>query len=202
MRMKTGRALVPICCLLAVVAGSASAWVKKNPFGSTTPLPYSLRGAVYHIAPWSPMLPNFERSQSVGFIYTYSLDVPTRDYEEGMPGVTDRIEWFAIDYEADFWINKPGKYRFTLTSDDGSRLEVDGKLVVDNDGVHQTLTIGGSVVLEAGSHHIHVSYFQGPRDEVALVLEVAAPGEEFHVFDLRDFRPGPATRTSATPAAI
>jgi len=194
MRMKTGRALVPICCLLAVVAGSASAWVKKNPFGSTTPLPYSLRGAVYHIAPWSPMLPNFERSQSVGFIYTYSLDVPTRDYEEGMPGVTDRIEWFAIDYEGDFWIDKPGKYRFNLISDDGSRLTIDGKVVIDNDGIHPTNAVGGSVELAGGNHHIRVSYFQGPGGALALVLEVAAPGQGFRVFDMRDFRPHPNVR--------
>jgi hypothetical protein len=201
--MKAGHAFVSISLLLAVFAAPAAGWVKgkksDGSFGLTAPLSYAFRGAVYDMLPQSTALPDFTFLKPVGYIYTYALNVPTRFYGQGMPGVTDRIEWFAIDYEADFWISKPGKYRFTLTSDDGSRLEVDGKLVIDNDGVHQTLTIGGSVVLEAGSHHIHVSYFQGPRDEVALVLEVAAPGEEFHVFDLRDFRPGPATRTSATP---
>jgi hypothetical protein len=188
---------------MALLAAPAAGWVKgKKPegsFGLTVPLRDSFRGAVYDMLPASTALPDFAHLKPVGYIYTYALNVPTRFYGQGMPGVTDRIEWFAIDYEADFWIDKPGKYRFNLTSDDGSRLEVDGKLVVDNDGVHSTLTIGGSVVLEAGSHHIHVSYFQGPRDEVALVLEVAAPGEEFHVFDLRDFRPGAAARASVPP---
>ncbi len=201
--MKAGHFLVSTSLLLAVLAGPAMGWVKgKKPdgsFGLTAPLRDAFRGAVYDMLPGSLALPDFALLSPVGYIYTYALNVPTRFYGQGMPGVTDRIEWFAIDYEADFWINKPGKYRFTLTSDDGSRLEVDGKLVVDNDGVHQTLTMGGSAVLEAGSHHIHVPYFQGPRDEVALVLEVAAPGEEFHVFDLRDFRPGPAARPSAPP---
>jgi hypothetical protein len=201
--VEAGRALVYVWCLLAVVAGPAAGWVKgKKPegsFGLTAPLRESFRGAVYDMLPGSTALPGFAHLKPVGFVYTYALNVPTRFYGRGMPGVTGRIEWFAIDYEADFWINKPGKYRFNLTSDDGSRLEVDGKLVIDNDGVHETLTIGGSVVLEAGSHHIHVPYFQGPRDLVALVLEVAAPGEEFHVFDLRDFRPGPTARASAPP---
>jgi hypothetical protein len=199
--MTAGRALVPICCLIAVVAGPATGWVRKNPFGSTTPLPYSLRGAVCHIAPWSPMLPAFEHLKPVGFIYTYSLNVPTRDYEEGMPGVTDRIEWFAIDYQGDFWIDKPGKYRFNLISDDGSRLTIDGKVVIDNDGIHPTTAMGGSTELAGGNHHIRVSYFQGPGSELALVLEVAAPGKGFGVFDMRDFRPPLDVRAGAGAAA-
>jgi len=192
------RRFLCLACLAALLPLPAAAWVKnKNPFGSTTPLPDSLRGAVCHIAPWSPVLPNFDRVEPVGYIYTYSLNVPTRDYEQGMPGVTDRIEWFAIDYQGDFWIDKPGKYRFNLISDDGSRLTIDGKVVIDNDGIHPTAAMGGSVELAGGNHHIRVGYFQGPGSALALVLEVAAPGKEFRVFDMRDFRP----RTEAPAAA-
>ncbi len=199
--MKAGRTLVPVCCLMAAAAGPVAGWVKeRNPFGSTVALPYAFRGAVCHIAPWSPMLPNFERIHPVGFIYTYSLNVPTRAYEEGMPGVTDRIEWFAIDYQGDFWIEKPGKYRFNLISDDGSRLTIDGKVVIDNDGIHPTTAMGGSIELAGGNHHIRVSYFQGPGSALALVLEVAPPGKESRVFDMRDFRPRLDAR-SRTPAA-
>ncbi|HXN46086.1 MAG TPA: PA14 domain-containing protein [Bryobacteraceae bacterium] len=197
--MKRVRSLISICCLTAAVAVPAAGWVRKNPFGSTTPLPDSLRGAVCHIAQWWPVLPNFDRLHPVGFIYTYTLDVPTRDYEEGMPGVTDRVEWFAIDYQGDFWIAKPGKYRFNLISDDGSRLTIDGKVVIDNDGIHPTTAMGGSTELAAGSHHIRVGYFQGPGSELALVLEVAAPGEQLHLFDMRNFRP-PLNAHSKAPS--
>ena len=195
--MKRGRSLISICWLVAAAAGPASGWVKKNPFGSTTPLPDSLRGAVCHIAQWWPVLPNFDRLHPVGFIYTYTLDVPTRFYEEGMPGVTDRVDWFAIDYQGDFWIAKPGKYRFNLISDDGSRLTIDGKVVIDVDGIHPTTAMGGSTELAAGSHHIRVSYFQGPGSELALVLQVAAPGEQLHLFDMRNFRPPLGARSKA-----
>jgi hypothetical protein len=34
-----------------------------------------------------------------------------------------------------------------------------------------------------------VSYFQGPRFEVALVLQVAPPGEEFRLFSTDEFKP-------------
>jgi len=178
---------------MAALAGPALGWVKeKKPdtsFGITAPLRYALRGTVYNMLPGSTALPDFAHLQPAGTIYTYTLDVPKRMWTEGMPGVTDRIEWFAIDYEGDFWTEKPAKYRFNLTSDDGARLYVDGKVVIDNDGVHESQAIGGSVALEAGRHRIRVSYFQGPRDFVALVLEVAAPGEELHIFDTRAFMP-------------
>jgi hypothetical protein len=175
----------------------AHAWVKD--FGARTPLPDSFRGAVYNLPPRTTMLPNFATLKPVGYVYTYTLDVPNRLWTEGMPGITDRIEWFAIDYDGDFWIAKAAKYRFRLTSDDGSKLYIDGRLIVDDDGVHPATEMGGSAVLEAGKHHMRVSYFQGPRDALALVLEAAAPGEELHVFDLRDFRPPGKTIATAAP---
>jgi hypothetical protein len=161
----------------------------KNPFGARTPLPDGFRGAVYNLPSQTTMLPNFATLRPVGYVYTYALNVPNRLWTEGMPGITDRIEWFAIDYEADFWIAKAAKYRFRLTSDDGSRLYIDGRMVIDNDGVHSATEMGGSATLDAGMHHMRVSYFQGPRYALALVLEVAAPGEDLRAFDLRDFRP-------------
>ncbi len=42
--------------------------------------------------------------------------------------------------------------------------------------------------LKRGEHQIRVSYFQGPRTQVALSLAVAAPGqEEFRLFNTDDF---------------
>jgi hypothetical protein len=195
------RGLLPVVLL----AGSAGAFIKDRkpqfpfPFGVTMRLPDSLRGTVYELAPLTPRLPDLTRLHPVGFLYTYSLNVPTRLYTEGIPGVTDRVEWFAIDYEGDFEIDKPGKYRFDLSSDDGAKLYIDGKLIIDNDGTHETLSLRGNAVLSAGVHHLHVPYFQGPRDAVALVLEVAPPGEDFRVFDVRDFKPHHAVN-QASPA--
>ncbi len=44
----------------------------------------------------------------------------------GFPGLTDRFEWFAMDYSGKFWIDRTGLYRFRLVSDDGAMLYVDG----------------------------------------------------------------------------
>jgi hypothetical protein len=81
-------------------------------------------------------LPRFEQGKPVGSVYTNVLQVPARDFHEGFPGVTDRIEWFVIDYNGRFWIQQAGYYHFSLTSDDGSKLYIDGKLVINNDGLH------------------------------------------------------------------
>jgi hypothetical protein len=167
--------------------------LKKNAvpdFGTTFSLPGCLRGRVYHIPVDSPWIPDLTRQRYMGTVFTCMLDVPARDYLDGMPGVTDRIEWFAIDYEGDFWIDKPGDYRWSLTSDDGSRLYIDGKSVIDNDRTHAPETVEGHIKLEVGKHHIHVPYFQGPRYTVALVLQVQGPGDKkFRIFDVRQFAP-------------
>src|SRR5262249_19768710 len=112
-------------------------------FGVTVVDPYGLRGEVYLIKEGSQKLPNFRKLKPVGTIYTSSLNVPARDFREGFPGVTDRYEWFAIDYTGRFWIDKPGTYRFSLESDDGSRLYIDDPLLINNDGLHSIQTFDG-----------------------------------------------------------
>ena len=127
----------------------------------------------------------------MGSIYAAELNLPPRDFTEGFPGVTNRDEWFAIDYTGRFWINKPGTYQFSLSSDDGSKLYIDDFLVIDNDGIHATRTERGEVALPFGSHRIRVSYFQGPRYRISLILSVSPPGGEWRVFNTNEFKPPP-----------
>jgi len=132
-------------------------------FGTTVVIPSGLEGLVYHLKENTKRLPDFDKLKPVGTIYTASLDIGPRDFMEGFPGVTDRVEWFAIDYSGRFWIEKPGDYLFVLTSDDGARLWIDGRVVADDDGVHPAQIAFGQVRLAGGIHRIRVSYFQGPR---------------------------------------
>src|SRR5204862_2826040 len=82
-----------------------------------------------------------------------------------------------------------GLYRFSLLADDGAKLKLNGKVVVNNDGVHGPVAISGSANLTRGVHDITVEYFQGPRFTVALVLAVAGPGEPWRIFNMNDFKP-------------
>jgi hypothetical protein len=179
-------------CLLTLgtcfPAGAQDEPVAK--FGTTIVINSGFRGLIYHIKRDSPRLPDFHKLKPAGPpIYTASLNVPPQSFRAGFPGVTKRFEWFAIDYTARFWTEKPGVYRFGLLSDDGSRMYVDDREIIDNDGIHFAMRRAGSVDLSAGIHQMRVSYFQGPRDEVALVLQVAGPGERFRIFSTDEFKP-------------
>jgi len=166
-------------------AGMTDVPARLAPRGTQAPAP----GRVASGADCSTRLPKFQEMQPIGRIYTRQLNVPARDFREGFPGVTSRFEWFAIDYTARFWIENPGKYKFLLLSDDGSALYIDERRIIDNDCMHAPLQFGGTVELAGGIHDIRVSYFQGPRWQVALVLYVQPPGGKMKVFSTEDFRP-------------
>ena len=160
-------------------------------FGTTVIIPSGITGKIYRIRRNTQRLPDFARLKPVGTIYTTSLDVPPQDFKQGFPGVTKRFEWFAIDYTGRFWIETPGLYRFALLSDDGSKLYVDDQLVIDNDGQHPPEEREDAVRLSHGVHTLRVSYFQGPRFHVALVLRIAPPGGPFEIFSTDEFKPPP-----------
>lgn len=69
------------------------------------------------------------------------------------------------------WIKIPEKsvYRFYTYSDDGSKLFIDGQLVVDNDGSHSMRRADGKVALDKGFHELTVLYFE---DYMGEMLEV------------------------------
>jgi PA14 domain len=178
---------------LAAYSSAAAAQEESTPvFGTTVVIPSGLRGLVYHIHHRATELPNFEKMKPAGPpIYTSSLNVPAQDFRQGFPGVTKRTEWFAIDYTGKFWIDEPGAYKFNLLSDDGAKLYIDDQVVIDNDGIHAPRWMAGSVELAGGLHRIRVSYFQGPKWAIALVLKVAGPGQKLRVFSTDEFKPPP-----------
>ena len=101
-----------------------------------------------------------------------------------------------------FWIERPGLYRFRLVSDDGAMLYIDGQLIIDNDGVHSTEVRIGSIRLAGGMHTLRVPHFQGPRSTVALMLEVAGPGENARIFSTEEFKPPVDPETWRFPAVL
>ena len=57
-----------------------------------------------------------------------------------------------------------GTYLFSVTSDDGARLFIDGQLVIDNWAGRGRSTIQGQMYLPAGRHRIRLDYFQRTGD--------------------------------------
>jgi PA14 domain len=122
-----------VCVLFAALA-SAQEPVAK--FGTTVVINSGFRGDIYSLHSDTKWLPDFRKMKPKGSIYTTSLNAPPQSFKKGFPGVTKRFEWFAIVYTGRIWIANPGAYRFVLTSDDGSKLWIDDRPAIDNDGIH------------------------------------------------------------------
>ncbi len=69
------------------------------------------------------------------------------------------IHNFGVIYTGYIRIDNDGKYSFSTASADGSVVQIDDQLVVDNDGKHSTFELGGDVLLQKGFHKITVKYF-------------------------------------------
>ncbi len=72
-----------------------------------------------------------------------------------------RDDSVAVVFEGYIHIAAAGAYGFSLASDDGSKLYIDGKTVVDNDGDHGVITKSGKIDLQPGKHAIRVEWFNG-----------------------------------------
>ena len=65
----------------------------------------------------------------------------------------------GLTYKGYINIPEDGIYSFLLSSDDGSMLYIDGKQVIDNDGLHAPGEVTGQAALKQGYHPIEVQYF-------------------------------------------
>lgn len=80
-------------------------------------------------------------------------------YEFRINDIPERRRDFAIEYDAWIKIEQGGTHKFYTYSDDGSKLFIDGKEVVNNDGSHGTILRAGTIELEPGFYPIRVEYF-------------------------------------------
>ena len=94
-------------------------------------------------------LPRFERLHAVekGVAARINLDVHHRD------------DNFALRFRGNLTVPTEGEYTFSTRSDDGSRLLIDDKPVIDNDGVRPAKEVRGRIVLTRGEHALTVVYF-------------------------------------------
>jgi alpha-L-fucosidase len=87
-------------------------------------------------------------------------------------------EDFGAVIEGVIRIPETGVYQFELTSDDGSKLLINGQVIVDHDGIHSASAKSGEAALAKGRHIIRVEYFNG-KGNFSLNLKWRRAGEEF-----------------------
>ena len=182
-----------LSCLISWSANSQPVstqdkFLQENSFGTSDWTSNGLEGKIYLLPEETQNLPDFDTMKSIGKIYTNEINIPNRSWTEGFPGITNRFEWFGIEYKGSFKVRKAGHYNFTLSSDDGSKLFIDGKLIIDNDGLHSQAAKSGEIDLDNSTHSIRIQYFQGPRTEIGLQLFVTASSDEQEVFPGKNFK--------------
>lgn len=76
-----------------------------------------------------------------------------------------RDDYFGLRFTGTFIAPVAGDYTFYTISDDGSRLYINGSMVVDNDGLHGSQERTGVITLAAGAHELVVDYFEAAGGE-------------------------------------
>jgi len=81
------------------------------------------------------------------------------DWGEGSPLPGLPKDDFSVQWNTCLRAETSGHARFLLGSDDGSRLFVDGRLLIDNWGPHDFRPIAGETDLQVGLHSLRVDFF-------------------------------------------
>jgi len=88
--------------------------------------------------------------------------VPTLDLHLEQKGFGEFEARFMTEVTGQLNVEKAGAYRFRLISDDGAKLWIDNKLVIDHDGLHPAEAKDSAPVeLTGGPHDLRILHFQG-----------------------------------------
>lgn len=105
------------------------------------------------------------KPQASGIVPEIVMNVPQRKEPDA----------FALRFTGMIQIPRSGKYTFFISSDDGSRIYLDDKLLVDNDGLHGMVEKSSAVDLSAGAHKLIVTYFDNGGGD-GLEVDWSGPG--------------------------
>ena len=131
------------------------------------------------------------------------------DWGEKAPATNLPADGFSVRWTADLRANFSEPYIFSVTSNDGARLWLDGRLLIDDWTDHVSRESTGTVTLEAGRwYQITLEYYEGVR-EAAVRLAYSSPSTPWQIIPSANVRsdipadPGLSASPSrtATPAA-
>jgi Metallo-peptidase family M12/PA14 domain/Bacterial Ig domain len=102
-------------------------------------------------------LPDFSTLTSYGSALLQNIDIPSTGANFSTSG---RADLLAAVFEGYVQVPSTGLWTFSSESDDGSRVWIDGQLVVNNDGLHGMVDRSGQVALESGFHRYRIEFFE------------------------------------------
>lgn len=92
---------------------------------------------------------NAMKPKAIGVVPQIVMNVPQRK----------EVDKFALRFTGNVLAPSSGDYTFFVASDDGSRIYLNDKLLVNNDGLHGMVEKSAKVTLAAGVHSLVVTYF-------------------------------------------
>ncbi len=130
---------------------------------------------LYDIGVDVPSLPELAPDQKPNVV----LVVPTLDLRSDRRDFEPLENRFLTEVVGVLTVDKAGTYRFRLLSDDGSKLWLDGRLQIDNDGLHgPTPKDSEPIDLTAGPHELHIWHLQaGGGAQLTLQWQRVGEGE-------------------------
>ena len=100
----------------------------------------------------------------------------------GLSTLSAREDYYGLVLEGYVQLSQTGLQTFYLNSDDGSRMYINGELIIDHDGCHSAMSRTGQAMLQAGWHRIRIEYFErtGSSHLAAGLVEPGLGQRPFH----------------------
>lgn len=116
---------------------------------------------------------------------TLSADTINLDPSQGadLAGLPEDTNGMGLRFMGIFLVAGEGIFKWRLTSKDGSRMHIDDKTLIENDGIHEPMPKTGFVHLAEGVHTVIVDSFNAKGDPV-LKLAVQPPMGPEQVFSI------------------
>ncbi len=111
----------------------------------------------YALAGDTAVLPDFSTLTPYGNATLANIDIASTGGNFSSSGRADLV---AAAFSGYLSIPATGLWTFSSESDDGSRMLIDGQVVVTNDGLHGMVDRSGQIALEAGYHTYRVEFFE------------------------------------------
>ena len=91
-----------------------------------------------------------------------------------LEGIDDTKNHFCAVFETEIKVKTEEEYTFILTTDDGSRLYVDGEMLIESDGARGPIEEKAVKVLTKGKHAIKVEWFDYDKGQ-SIVFRYSSP---------------------------
>jgi hypothetical protein len=115
-------------------------------------------------------------TQVASFTYTNAFNQPNAPVTDGFNVLPTALQpiyqtWFVLKCIGQLVVIDNNWHNFSLSSDDGSNLYIDGVLLIGNDGQHAITTVSAAKLLTSGFHSFELDFFQAGGSQALILNE-------------------------------